>query len=326
MSHDKGERESIYAGSYKIQTEVLTQWLEEIGLDELKELGERFKENMVQLDFMVSLPAIICAIESIRMDHLVLEIKARVKSRALKLEEANQEKRDKYREELKRIWKAEYEPKLGELVSKALDIGEDDFRKLLRYDIVYEPYRSLLYAGIVWTWCSFELLTKELWEAALNTRGKYVRKNILQGIGKSPRIQSDSPILGKYISLDYLAKYDYDLSNSLGTALSYKFDFTSCHGIKEAYSYAFPRSTTISEALDRNILIQLEVRRNVIVHKAGILDAAFCDKTCTDRKEIGSKLKVRSEDIYEFGNAVIDTGLCLMKAVSLIISRRKAEI
>ncbi len=325
MSDETSKSKSIYGGSYKIKTEVLTRGLEGIKINEFKELGNRFKENMELLDYMISLPAIILAIERAKFNLVVVHIRAALRSGVRSIKEAKQEQRNKFLEEVKRIWEADYAPKAKELISEALDDGEKSFSEMLRSDIVYEPYRSLLYAGIVWTWCSFEVLMKDLWEAALNMRGKHTRKSTLRGISRLASIQSDSLIQGKYISLDYLAKYDYNLSNSLGTALVYKFDFTSPYGIKEAYLCAFPRSVAIRETLENKVLIELEARRNVIVHRAGILDAVFCDKTGTNRKEISNKLELSSEDVYEFGDAVIDIGLRVIKAVSSIISGRKAK-
>lgn len=326
MMDETSKTKPIYGGSYKIETEILTQGLEEIKIDEFKELGEKFKENMEQLDLMISLPITICTIERAKLSLLPLELRAEIRRRIRQAKSGKKEGREEYLKDKQAIWKTEYEPRMHEIVSEAMGKGEEIFGALLKEDFIYQPYQALLYAGIVWTWCSFEVLMKDLWEAALNMGGKQIRKNILGSITRSPRAQSDRFMQGKYLSLDYLAKFDYNLSSSLGRALSYKFDFSSPYGIKEAYLCTFPRSVTIKEALQNKALVELEARRSVIVHRAGVLDNEFCNKTGTKRREIGKKLELSSEDVYQFGNAVIDIGLKIMKAVSSIISRSKGKV
>jgi len=51
----------------------------------------------------------------------------------------------------------------------------------------------------------------------------HTKNNIIKGL--SSQEQFGDQIQGKYISLEYLAKYNYDISRNLGTVLKNKFDF-----------------------------------------------------------------------------------------------------
>ncbi len=53
----------------------------------------------------------------------------------------------------------------------------------------------------------------------------------------------------------------------------------------------------IKEALENKGLIQLEARRSLIVHRAGVIDATFCKKTEINQKEIGTYLNLSDEEV-----------------------------
>jgi len=85
----------------------------------------------------------------------------------------------------------------------------------------------------------------------------------------------------------------------------------------------FPKSTVIKEALENEGLIQLEARRSLIVHRAGVIDSAFCKKTGISEKEIGTYLHLSDEEVFEYGNVTIDVVSKTIKAVSAILSSRR---
>jgi hypothetical protein len=196
---------------------------------------------------------------------------------------------------------------------------------MLEKAAIYKSYRSLLYSGIVFIWSSFEVFAKDLWETALNMAGKRVKTHALQNIDKIEDTNKYSGIKGKYISLDYLRQYNYNIKNKLGNILVNKFDFTSPYGIKEAYLYAFPKSTAIREAINSEGLVQLEARRSVIVHRAGIIDSPFCKKTGVDQKKIGTNLELSNEEVIDYGNITIDVALKMIKAITSILSSNTKE-
>lgn len=323
MTEENTKNKTIYCMGYKVDTDTLAKELKKIK-NPLKQIGNNFHDNLMLVGLMISLPEVICAFDHVKHKFYVLGLeeglRKGISNGILKLERASKEKIE---EDADKIWKTKYEPKIDELTNKAIKDGQESFSKLIEHTYFREPYRSLLYAGIVFTWCSFEVCMKDLWETALNIGNKLVVKTTLKNIINVDKISNFYGIQGKYINLEYLAQYNYNVSNKLGSVLVNKFDFSSVYGIKDAYLCAFPRSATIKEALENKELAQLEARRHIIVHKAGVVDDAFCKKTGISKTRIGNKLELSDEELSNFGNVVIDIVIQLIKAVSSIISGAK---
>lgn len=322
---EQTEEKQIYKKTYNIKIEALEQEISKIELKGLRELCHGFYENMDTLSTMVILPAILCSNEFMRFNYVLLSLEAMLASKTENWEKASEEDKKRYSEEEKRIWETKYKPKGEQLARDAASKGVDKFSFMLKRPDIYKSYRVLLYSAIVFVWCSFEIFMKDLWETSLNIAGKRVKKMALGNIGKIENNDSYSGIRGKYVSLDNLGQYNFNISNKLGSILVNKFDFTSPYGIKEAFICLFPKSTAIKEALENEGLKQLEARRSVIVHRAGMLDATFCQKTGINRKEIGTYLQLSDEEVFDYGNVTIDIALKMIKAISSILSSSKKK-
>lgn len=306
-------KDTIQAMEAKAKNEI-----EALKIKAFKDLGKRCIKNVDMIETLTVLPITICAFDATEMKKLVWEIKARIKSGVLSPNEADKNKVEKYLEEKQRLFQSEIEPIREDIITQVMKEGEYRFVHLMQSEFVSRPYKVLLYSGLVWVWCNFEVIMKDLWESALNMAGKNVVKDTLKSV--SQKKEGSNKILGKSISLDYLAKFNYNLSGRLGTALLSKFDFDSLSGLKEAYSATFPRSLTIKKVLESKTLCELEAKRNVIVHRAGFVDAEYCDKTNTNRREIGKELEISSMSIKELNVEVLDCVNNILKAVSSIVS------
>ena len=281
-------KESMYNSKDEMKTDTLKTGLKKVNIKEIKQLGLKFHDNLDLVANMVTLPHALLSLEHAKRALVPHEIMAALKSR----------------------------------LDEAMDGGEKAFSNLLQDDWIglRKTYEALLYSGAVWIWCSFEVLMKELWELALNIGGSYASKNVIRNLPNLEGLGGIDLLQGRYISLDYLARYGYNISNQLGSALSCKFYFTSVSGIKEAYLLAFPKSTNISDALDNKRIIGLEATRSVVVHNAGIVDEEFCRKMNTSKSEVGKRLQLNSRELSDYGNSTIDVGLRVMTAVSSIVS------
>lgn len=324
---EKREEEQTYKKGYGLNIDTFEQETNKIEVKELRELCRRFHENMHTLYTMLLLPYVLCTDEFLGHNKLLLTLEARLASKTTNKwgEEMSEEDKNRYIEEKKRIWETKYKPKEEQLFYEAYRKGEEKFSFMLKNLDIYNSYRSLLYSGVVFIWCSFEIFMKDLWETALNIAGKRVKKMALGNIGKIENNDSYSGIRGKFVSLDYLGQYNFNISNKLGSILVNKFDFTSPYGIKEAFVCLFPKSTAIKGALEDEGLKQLEARRSVIVHRAGIVDSSFCKKTGVDQKKIGANLQLSEKGVLDYGNVTIDIALKMIKAVSSILSGSKKK-
>ena len=98
------------------------------------------------------------------------------------------------------------------------------------------------------------------------------------------------------------AKYNFDLRNCLGTILKPKFDFTSIAGIKKAFTVAFKGSDQIAQLqriLSDPVLWELEVTRNLIVHRAGIVDEEY-NKLLSADLPLGKSLELTDNSVRTF--------------------------
>lgn len=312
MPHNLSSEESIYDSKDTLNTDALNAGLKKIKLKEIKQLGANFRDNLNLVESMVSLPHLLLSLEQYQHSLIPYEVEAALKSRLQKI---------KFSEARKEIFESKVLPQSRSKIYEAIDSAENTFSVLLQdnWGELRGTYEALLFSAAVWIWCSFEILMKELWELALNYSGSYLSKNVVSKLSNLEYRGNIDLLRGRYISLDYLAKHGYNISNKLGTALSYKFVFTSVNGIKEAYSSTFPKSANIRDALENKGIIALEATRSVVVHNAGVIDEDFCNKMNSSKSEIGKRLQLNTHKLFDYGNSSIDVVLRVMTAVSAIL-------
>jgi hypothetical protein len=309
--------ELIYDGKDALSINALSAGLKKVRIKGIKQLGINFRDNLKLVENMVMLPLVLLSLEHYQRALVPYEVVAAVKSRIQK---------KSFSEARKEVFESDVLPKRRATINEAIDSAEKEFLDLLQgnWGELRNTYEALLFSGSVWIWCSFEILTKELWELALNCGGSYTSKNVVSKLSNLEHRGSIDLLRGRYISLDYLARHGYNISDKLGSALSCKFDFTSVNGIKEAYLCAFPKSANIKDALEDKGIVGLEATRNVVVHNAGVVDEAFCKKLNASKSAIGKRLQLNSHKLFYYGNSSIDVGLRVMTAVSSILSYAKS--
>jgi len=325
MSEQNKTEEPLYDSKFVRGFDFSNCGLEKVKNKQIKQLGQKFIDNLELVTDLMALPHTLLSLEHAKLLLVPHEVLAAVKARVqMNLNHADDEQRDQYfYKARKEVWDSKVLPQQEKMIDEAMTGGEETLAYRLK-DIDYKgAYVTLLYSAVVWIWCSFELLMKELWELTINTGGVHISKSLLKS--QPHHDETMFPFRGKYINLDYLAKYDLNLSNKLGTALLNKFDFTSPNGIKEAYSLAFSRSQNIKEALNNVIITELEATRSVIVHNAGVIDEEYCKKTNTDKAQINNKLNINSRRVCEFVDCALNVGLRTMMATSSILSQAKSS-
>lgn len=117
--------------------------------------------------------------------------------------------------------------------------------------------------------------------------------------------------------LETLAAYDFDLSKSLGTILSQYENLNDLPGIKDVYLALFPGRPTLVASLSDPSLWLLFQRRNLIVHRRGIVDGQYRDKTGDD-KPIGERLLVVPREVACYVASVVAAGTEMLGATVLL--------
>ena len=172
---------------------------------------------------------------------------------------------------------------------------------------------SIISGVVTGVWTAFEAMSGDLWEAALNAS-----PNVLAKLpGEKARGEKD---LGKQISVDRLAQHGFDLRGKMGTLLRERFEFSSLDKIRIAYAAAFPAKHEIPILLcDEKALFRLSMVRNLIVHRAGVVDEEFAGKMRNDpelsKVAKGETLKLTGTLARELVDPVIECGTQLIRKV-----------
>lgn len=221
---------------------------------------------------------------------------------------------------------------------------------------------ALLSAMLIGTWTAFETLAGDLLTESINAQPRYLAALV----GNGNRIQNliglpatsneesktddretepdtdDDDSYGaqgdKKIALGLMCRVtrgDYDLRKRMGDLLvrSERVKFISLTAIREAYSLAFPekvrhaRSHRIDAALSTQDLDALSALRNILVHKAGKVDDDYiedCKIAPTAPKPRNGVVHIDGHTCRSLIDPVIKTSMELVRAVDswLTLTRR----
>lgn len=179
--------------------------------------------------------------------------------------------------------------------------------------------KALLSVATSALWTAFECLCSDVWVACVNSRPREVIDSVLsQLVVRGDR--DDVGLTGKQISVKLLAKHHFDLRACMGEILKEKFDFSSVQGAQKAFEVTFPVSLRVSDIFCNQTLRILEQTRNVIVHRAGIVDEEYVRRTKI-AKPVGQSLAVEPSMVEDFGVAVQESGIMLLQGIDCWLAR-----
>lgn len=156
---------------------------------------------------------------------------------------------------------------------------------------------------LIQAWTLFEVLSEDLWEAALNAHPTVLGE--LKGKLKSKfkggaleetnsRIPSEPTLR---ISFNELQKCKFNVRSRLGTILKERNDigFRSLYDIRASYHRAFSQQNkTIVDVLETPGLQYAAAVRNLLIHKRGIVDKEFNEQTAS----VPGAMQVRVGDAF----------------------------
>jgi len=170
---------------------------------------------------------------------------------------------------------------------------------------------AMLSSAWTGTWTAFETMAGDLWETALNLHPVVLAE--LRGRKKrSTKTETDKgehPESLKHVHLSEILRYQFDLRNKMGSVHRNQRRFDSLTGIREAYRTAFSKNAVeIDRVIDYNGLDALNAVRNLIVHRAGIVDREY--------KKRASYLKIPDAKLGE--SILLDGQLTMDMMISVI--------
>ena len=139
---------------------------------------------------------------------------------------------------------------------------------------------------------------------------------------KNDQSQIEKPTQGKSIELMRLGESEYDLRDKMGKVLKRlkKVDFQSWYTIKDAYVAAFGNEVEdIFDLPDHADMGVIESMRNLIAHRAGIVDQQFIDDVGNHPRfhgiSINDEIEVDGLMAVEFHNCTARLGVALINHV-----------
>lgn len=153
--------------------------------------------------------------------------------------------------------------------------------------VLKESAQHLLEQGVVSVWSAFEILCRDFLECYLNGNPAQLlqlEKNEQKQFGVDR------------IPLPILARHDFDLSEGMGSLMVQNYNFSSLRVIISLYRAIFPTANDVHAALKRPELRVLYKRRNLLVHRRGIIDQRYLDET-GETGQIGAKLLIRPDEL-----------------------------
>lgn len=212
---------------------------------------------------------------------------------------------------------------------------------LVRFEImasVPELYAGLqVYMSAILTtaWTSFEILSGDLWEAALNHHPHVLselrgNKNRIYGQirskGGAATDNNGGSSGDKSVPLQLLQQYSYNLESSMGSILRQSQSFDRLEGIRAAYSMAFSDdSNETDEVLSRKSIDSINGVRNLLVHQGGRIDSRYLKSVSkiegTPSGPIGTQLILDGQTVADMVNNLITAGYDLIQAVDQWVQR-----
>lgn len=167
--------------------------------------------------------------------------------------------------------------------------------------------RELMRQGVVLIWSAFEVLARDLFVDLLNDEPALLERLLAHPAAKK-RFGVEK------IDWQTLARFDYNLSSSIGSLLIERTDIDDIQTIREAYGALYPNASRLANALGSNDLWFLFQKRNLIVHRRGIVDAHYLAKT-GDSAVLGDTMWLQPVEVENFLSAVTVAGTTLLATV-----------
>ncbi len=167
-----------------------------------------------------------------------------------------------------------------------------------------DAIRQIMNQCSVLAWCSFEVLASDVFRYLLNKRPQYTKSLLKDAVTKNYYREKDIA--------SALEEYNYNLSERMGDILIEQKRLDDLAAIKSVYRVLL-KSISFQNESNSALLWRLYKVRNLVVHRAAVVDAIFKKET-GDTNPIGTKLRVTPRDLIDFVSIVRKTGIELLTA------------
>ncbi len=171
-----------------------------------------------------------------------------------------------------------------------------------------EAANELILQSTVLCWGAFEVLARDCFTTHLNLNPSRTLVLLADPVAKR-RFELTK------ISIETLGDYGFDLSTRMGTLLADQQDLSDVYSVKAVYHALFPNDHGLRDAVSDPDLRMLSLRRNLIVHRGGMIDATYIDSTACSQR-MGEHLRLAPEDLERHVGTTVRTAVSILLAVS----------
>ncbi len=205
------------------------------------------------------------------------------------------------------------EPKWRDGLSELSNsLARNTMTDFLNHPISRNCARDICRQSLVSIWGAFEVLVSDLFVILLNTHPR-----------KTAKLLSDERTKKYYQQKDIataLVEYEYNLSDKMGTVLLEQRKLDDVNTIRSVYDILLDHNPQITISLSDEKLWMLYQYRNLIVHRAAIIDSKFIANTGV-KVSIGSDLIIKPDEVVSYLEFVTRIGEQILDSVSLLDER-----
>lgn len=189
---------------------------------------------------------------------------------------------------------------------KLRNVVEERLSDLAEVDTVRSAARDILRQCIVLTWAALEVLATDAFVALLN-----LRPAVASMLTRDENTKKFFP-LRDFVAI--LEEHSYDVSRKMGNVLVGQRRLDDITVIRAVFRVLFP-SEDVQTLLQDERLWKLNQRRNLIVHRRGIVDRSYLLNT-GDTLELGAELAITPPFLKESIELIRDIGVAIGKELS----------
>lgn len=169
--------------------------------------------------------------------------------------------------------------------------------------------RELANQCLILTWAALEVLSRDTFITLLNYKPHLTTK-IYAPDSPTKRIFGDLRI-----DLEILSGADFDLSTRMGDVVATGRTFDRLETFKAVFRVLFPDAVDLRESLDDHSLWLLYQTRHLLVHRRGIIDSQFNERT-GQNLPVGLRVGAEREHLLSALSITSRAGVALLRAAA----------
>jgi hypothetical protein len=275
--------------------------IETLGVDSLRPIADAFRRNVMAVVSTATVPFQLTAVGVQNLRWQQLAAAELIRARTL-IDQGTPE------EEARRIALDKAQAQLSMESDLLGDRTLESLGRALTKPEFTDGASELLRQCSVLSWSALEVLAQDTFVELLNTKPSLTMRLCADEATKKL-------FQLKAVGIETLVEHEFDLSHRMGHILIRLRAIDSIPMMRSTFSALLPNAEKLREAFADTTLWTLNQRRNLIVHKRGVIDQEYLDRTGEDLG-LGSQLVIMVPDLEEYLRAVIVVGSELLRSVA----------